>query len=118
MSPASLWDTVPPGIARQRFSNTMIATVDESAGNVAIHVPSVGIAICLLTVEGLHVAAVSGGGDIPIGVGILPLGQVTATVQAELLMLFVLSAVALELELLSAVLVFELAQSNRLCYNS
>ena len=37
---------------------------------------------------------------------VLPLGQVTATVQAELLMLFVLSAVAVELEVLSAEFVF------------
>jgi hypothetical protein len=33
---------------------------------------------------------------------VLPLGQVTVTAQAELLILFVFSAVALELELLSA----------------
>jgi hypothetical protein len=47
-------------------------------------------------VEGLHGVAVGG---VTV---VLPLGQVTVTAQAELLILFVFSAVALELELLSA----------------
>ena len=87
----------------------------------AVHVSSVRVAGWPPMVEGLHVDL----GGVTV-TAVLPSGHVTATAQAdcswlllavaELLILFVLSAVALEL--LSAVLVFELAQSNRLCYNS
>jgi FtsH-binding integral membrane protein len=79
---------------------------------VAVHVSSVGVAVCPKTVEGLHVA-LGGVGGVTV---VLPSEQVSATAQAdcswlllavaELLMLFVLSAVASELEVLSAVFVF------------
>ena len=56
-------------------------------------------------------------GSVSVGVGVLPLGQLlTATVQAELLILFVFSDVAVEVELLSAefMFVFVLLSADRL----
>lgn len=77
--------------------------------------PSVAVAVCPPTVDGLHVAV----GGVSVRV-VLPSGQVTATAQAScswlavavLLMSFVLDAVASELELLSAVFVFEFVCTN------
>ena len=76
--------------------------------------PSLGVAGWPLTVEGLHVVGLG----VPIGVGVevgvLPLGQVlTVTVQAELLILFVLDAVTVELEVLSAEFVFMFVFGSR-----
>jgi hypothetical protein len=45
----------------------------------AVHVPSVGVAICPPTIEGLHVA-VGGGGGASVTV-VLPSGHVSATAQ-------------------------------------
>jgi hypothetical protein len=80
-------------------------------------VPSVAVAVCPPTVDGLRVAV----GGVSVRV-VIPSGQVTATAQAScswlwlavavLLMSFVLDAVASELELLSAVFVFEFVCTN------
>jgi hypothetical protein len=99
------------GILAHSLSKKATASSPALKGIVALHVPSLGVAVWPPTVEGLH-------GDVGGGVTVvLPSGQVTATARASwswlllavavLLMLFVLDAVASELELLSAVFVFE-----------
>jgi hypothetical protein len=62
------------GILSQSITKANNCARVEPAGNVAVHVPSVGVAVCPPTVEGLHVA-VGGVGGVTV---VLPSGQVTA----------------------------------------
>lgn len=63
------------GISRQSFSKALNCARVEPAGNLAIHVSSVGIAIWPPTVGGLH-------GVVTVTV-VVPSGQVIATAQAS-----------------------------------
>jgi hypothetical protein len=95
---ASLRVSTLPGIRVHSRQKIAVASWPALKGKNAVHPPKVRVAVWPPKVEGLHGVAV-GGVDVTV---VLPSGQVTVTAQAELLILFVFSAVALELELLSA----------------
>ena len=67
-----------PGILWHSPAKIFTASSPALRGSVAVHVPSVGVAVMPPTVEGLHVD-VGGVGVIVV----LPSGQVTATAQAS-----------------------------------
>jgi hypothetical protein len=69
--------TMLDGILSQSITKANNCARVEPASNVAVHVPSVGVAVCPPTVEGLHVAVggVGGVGGVTV---VLPSGQVTA----------------------------------------
>ena len=70
--------TGAPGILRHSSMKVATASGPALSSIVAVHVPSVGVAVMPPTVEGLHVD-VGGVGVIVV----LPSGQVTATAQAS-----------------------------------
>lgn len=87
---------ISPPIRSHPRTKFCIASWPALVRIVAVHVPSLGVAVMPTTVEGLHVdrkcIPTCVGGVVVVTV-VLPLGQVvTVTVQAELLILFVLSA--------------------------
>ena len=79
--PSELSVKVLPRISPHARSKKRECPSSAPGGKNAVHVPSVGVAVCPPTVEGLHVDT-GGVGGVDVTV-VLPSGQVTATAQVS-----------------------------------